>query len=110
MEQLAEAVQELTGETVELAYVDQGYTGENAAQAAAKHGIRLEVIKHTEAKRGLCTAAAKMGGRTMLRLGRSLPAGWPAITNGSLKPWQGSTTWPSPVSCSLPLCKMLYPS
>jgi transposase len=30
----------------------QGYTGENAAQAAEKHGVRLEVVKHTEAIRG----------------------------------------------------------
>lgn len=49
---LAEAVQQITGEHVELAYVDQGYTGENAALAAETHGIRLEVVKHTEAKRG----------------------------------------------------------
>jgi hypothetical protein len=34
-----------------LAYVDQGYTGERAAQAAQAHGVRLEIIKHTEAKR-----------------------------------------------------------
>ena len=52
VERLAETVQAITGQHVELAYVDQGYTGENAAVAAAKHGIRLEVIKHTEAKRG----------------------------------------------------------
>ncbi len=49
---LAEAVQQITGEHVELAWVDQGYTGETAAQAAEKHGLRLEVVKHTEAKRG----------------------------------------------------------
>lgn len=49
---LAEAVQEVTGESVELAYVDQGYTGETAAQAAADHGIQLEVVKLPEAKRG----------------------------------------------------------
>jgi transposase len=49
---LAEAVQQITGEHVELAWVDQGYTGENAAQAAERHGVRLEVVKHTEAKRG----------------------------------------------------------
>jgi len=49
---LAEAVQEITGENVTLAYVDQGYTGEDAAKAAEKHGIQLEVVKHTEAKRG----------------------------------------------------------
>ncbi len=49
---LAEAVQEATGERVTLAYVDQGYTGEACAEAASGHGIRLEVVKHTEAKRG----------------------------------------------------------
>jgi transposase len=32
VEKLAEAVQEITGDTIELAYVDQGYTGENAAR------------------------------------------------------------------------------
>ncbi len=52
VEKLAEAVQQITGDTIELAYVDQGYTGDNAAQAAEKHGVRLEVVKHTEAKRG----------------------------------------------------------
>jgi len=45
-------VQAETGETVEIAYVDQGYTGENAADAAAEHGIKLEVVKLPEAKRG----------------------------------------------------------
>ncbi|HEX8430326.1 MAG TPA: IS5 family transposase [Longimicrobium sp.] len=52
VEALAAAVQEATGESVELAYVDQGYTGEDAEAAAAEHGIQLEVIKHTEAKKG----------------------------------------------------------
>ena len=52
MEELAEAVQEATGESVELAYVDQGYTGEEPAEAAEEHGIRLEVVKRPEAKRG----------------------------------------------------------
>lgn len=52
VEKLAEAVQEVIGENIELAHVDQEYTGENAAQAAEKHGIQLEVVKHTEVKRG----------------------------------------------------------
>jgi transposase len=52
VEKLAEQVQQITGDQVELAYVDQGYTGEAAQTAAAKHGIQLEVVKHTEAKRG----------------------------------------------------------
>jgi transposase len=50
--ELAQQVQEITGEQVELAYVDQGYTGEAAEEAAAQHGIQLQVVKHTEAKRG----------------------------------------------------------
>lgn len=49
---LAEAVQVATGESVELAFVDQGYTGPAAAEAASAHGIRLEVVKLEEAKRG----------------------------------------------------------
>jgi transposase len=50
--ELAAQVQEVTGGTVTLAYVDQGYTGEDASQQASQHGIRLEVVKHTEAKKG----------------------------------------------------------
>ena len=49
---LAEEVQLATGQSVQLAYVDQGYTGETPAEAAEAHGIQLEVVKHTEAKRG----------------------------------------------------------
>jgi transposase len=49
---LAETVQEVTGESVERAFVDQGYTGEDAAPAAAEHGIRWEVVKLAEAQRG----------------------------------------------------------
>ena len=49
---LAEAVQEETGGSVELAYVDQGYTGERAAEAAGEQKIELSVVKLPEAKRG----------------------------------------------------------
>ena len=49
---LADAVQEATGENVELIYVDQGYTGERAAEAARKEGIELCVVKLSEAKKG----------------------------------------------------------
>jgi transposase len=52
VEALAKAVQQVTGQSVELAYVDQGYTGEATAEAAQTHGIRLEVVKLSEAKRG----------------------------------------------------------
>jgi transposase len=51
-EELARSVQEATGESVELAYVDRGYTGERAAADAGTQGIRLEVVKHPGAKKG----------------------------------------------------------
>jgi transposase len=53
--QVAELVvqmQQVTGGTVEIGFVDQGYTGEDAAQQAYDHGVLLEVVKHTETKRG----------------------------------------------------------
>lgn len=46
--ELAEAVQEATSENMEVGYVDQGYAGEQPAE----RGIRLEVVKLPEAKRG----------------------------------------------------------
>lgn len=49
---LVAEVQEVTGGTVEIAYADQGYTGEEPAEAAAIQGVRLVVVKLEEAKRG----------------------------------------------------------
>lgn len=42
---LAAAVQAETGGSVDLAFVDQGYTGDRAAEAAKAHGIALEAVK-----------------------------------------------------------------
>jgi transposase len=50
--ELAQQVQEVTGQSVEVAFVDQGYTGEQPAQAAQAQGLELEVIKLPEAKKG----------------------------------------------------------
>src|SRR6185369_338686 len=47
-----DAVEEATGYSVEVAFVDQAYSGEDAADAADLAGIRLEVVKLPEAKRG----------------------------------------------------------
>ena len=49
---LVKEVQHATGENVEVAFVDQGYTGEEPAEQAAKRGIRLIVVKLEEAKKG----------------------------------------------------------
>jgi transposase len=50
--ELTKSVQEASGESVDLAYVDQGYTGERPAEEAQAHGITLDVVKHPESKRG----------------------------------------------------------
>lgn len=52
VEALAEAVQQATDASVEIAYVDQGYTGQLAEEAAASAGIQLVVVKQEAAKRG----------------------------------------------------------
>jgi len=49
---LADAVQETTGNTVELAWVDQGYTGDDPVEAAEARGIELIVVRLPEAKKG----------------------------------------------------------
>jgi transposase len=50
--ELARQVQQATGQTVKVAFADQGYTGEEPAQAALDEGIELQVIKLSEAKKG----------------------------------------------------------
>lgn len=52
VEELARQVQRVTGDNVQVAYVDAGYTGDAAADAAEGEGIRLEVVKLSDAKRG----------------------------------------------------------
>jgi transposase len=48
---LAKSVQDATGDSVELAFVDQTYTGQQAAQDAVSNHMELEVVK-LSAKRG----------------------------------------------------------
>src|ERR1700738_3083811 len=52
VEALSAEIEQVTGGSGEMAYVDQGYTGPAAAEAAHSHGIRLEVVEHPMAKRG----------------------------------------------------------
>lgn len=49
---LAKAVQEVTEQNIEVAFVDPGDTGDGPAKAAQQQGIRLEVVKLDQAKRG----------------------------------------------------------
>ena len=54
-------MQQITGESVEVAFVDQGYTGETVAIAAQTEGIRLEVVKLPEAKKGFILLPRRWG-------------------------------------------------
>jgi transposase len=50
--ELVQQIQKATGDSVEVAFVDQGYTGDKPAAAVEEYGIRLEVVKLPTAKRG----------------------------------------------------------
>jgi hypothetical protein len=69
---LAAAVQEATGESVELTYADQDYTSENAAEAAKAQGAELCVVELAE--EGLRAVAQALGGRAFIRLGDAMQA------------------------------------
>ena len=49
---MARQVQAVTEQSLEVAFVDQDYTGDQPAQAAQGQGMQLEVIKLAEAKKG----------------------------------------------------------
>ena len=55
------AIREVTDATVEITFVDQGFIGEDAANAAESKGVRLEVVKHVEAKRGFVPPPRRWG-------------------------------------------------
>ena len=72
--ELAEAVQEASGEWVDLAYVDQGYTGERPVDEAQAHAITLEVVKHPESKRGFVLLPRRLCRGTRFRVGIAVSA------------------------------------
>ena len=60
--------------SVDLAYVDQGYTGERPAEEAEAHGMRLEVVKPLGGEAGLRALATPLGGGTRFRMGIAIQA------------------------------------
>jgi len=46
---MADAVQDATGRSVELAWVDQGYIGEEPQEEATARGIEVVVVRLPEA-------------------------------------------------------------
>jgi hypothetical protein len=57
---------------VELAFVDQGYTGDTPSQEAKEHGMQLEVVTLPQAKHGFVPAFATLGRKAFLCLERTL--------------------------------------
>ncbi|MBD2770390.1 IS5 family transposase [Hymenobacter sp. BT664] len=50
--ELCRQVQQVTGQTVQVGFVDQGYTGPEPEEAAAMHNIDLQVVKKPEGQTG----------------------------------------------------------
>ena len=67
---LSRDVQQETGKSIELAYVDQGYTGDTAAKAADKQKIELVVVKLPGAKRGFVLLPRRWQIKTLAFFGR----------------------------------------
>ena len=95
MQELAAQVQAVTGATVEIAIMDQGYTGEQAAPEAAEQGIKLEVVKLPEAKKGF-VLLPDAGWSSGVSPGQPGSAAWPATTSGCQRPWRACISSPLP--------------
>ena len=95
---LAKAVQAVTEKSVELAYVDQGYTGEKAAQAAEKHKIQPRSSNSAKRNAALCCCPAG-GSWSAASRGRPAFGGWPKIMSGCPLPWRDCI-----LSSLLPYC------
>jgi len=65
---IAKAVQAATQSNVEIAFVDQGYTGETPRAAAAEHGRRTLRRQTARGQARLHSPAPTMGGGAFLRL------------------------------------------
>jgi transposase len=91
---LAAAVQEATGTHVDLAYVDQGYTGKKPAAAAQAQGIQLQVSSCPKPSGASCCCRGA-GSWSATLPGRHVSAAWRATTNGCPPCW--------PAYISLPL-------
>ena len=98
---LVEEVQQATGESVEVDFVDQGYTGEEPAEQAAKRGIRLIVVKLEEAKKGFVLLPRRWWS-SVPSLGPSASAGSPKTMSGFPPRWQVCTGSRSLSSCLTP--------
>lgn len=78
--ELCQQVQEITGQTIEVGFGDQGYTGKAPEYEAAVHDIDLQVITKPEGQTGFVLLPAARGANAALP-GAVASGGWPTITN-----------------------------
>ena len=93
---LAEAVQEVTGQTVEVAFVDQGYTGRAGRPRTPRRTAsawRWSSCPRPSAASCCCPGA---GWWSAPSPGRRASAAWPGTTNGCRKRWPACISSPSP--------------
>ncbi len=91
---LADAVQAATGNTVELAWVDQGYTGDDPAEAAAR-GIELVVVRLPEAKKAFVLLPRRWVVERSFTWATRF-GGWPRIMSGCPRRWRACISSPLP--------------
>jgi transposase len=113
--ELARQVQHVTGQTVKVAFADQGYTGQEPAQAALDEDIELRVIKLPEAKKGFVLLPRRWVVERSFgwlnrfrRLARDyapkeVPLGG---TSACPKPSPVCISWSSPCSCLFMPCRL----
>ena len=96
---IAKAIQAETGESLAIAFVDQGYTGEKPEAAAAEHGIALEVTSCQRPSAAL--SCCPDDGWSSAPLHGPHGSGGPSrTTSDAPRPSQTSTSPPSRASCS----------
>ncbi len=77
--ELAQAVQSVTEQNVEVAFVDQGYTGQEPAAGRGRRGHSPGSRQASRSQARICAAAAALGRGALLWLGGSLPALGPGL-------------------------------
>jgi transposase len=92
--ELARQVQHVTGQTVKLAFADQGYTGDTAAQAARDEGMDCRSSNCPRRRRASCCCRVA-GWLNAASAGLTASGGWLAITPRRKSPW-GTSACPKP--------------
>lgn len=104
--ELAHQVQQVRGQTGKVAFADQGYAGEEAAQAARDEGIELQVIKLQEAQKAFVLLPPGGGWSSVALAGSTVPPPPRAgLVNAYPNPLPDSILSSSPCSCSFVDCR-----